>query len=105
MEEGTHEDLLSIPDGLYAGLVHAQQLEAESAPEAPKEDTAAEEELQRKITREAETAPVEENKAQKKRGFFRSVGLLLYEQRRYWPFAVALLIAAVATGSKCHPPQ
>src|SRR6201999_358839 len=30
MEEGTHEQLLSIPDGLYAGLVHAQQLEAES---------------------------------------------------------------------------
>jgi ATP-binding cassette, subfamily B (MDR/TAP), member 1 len=101
IEEGTHEQLLSTPDGLYAGLVHAQQLEAESAPEVPKEgDTILEEELSPELTNDPEEAPVDKPKVEQKRGFFRSVGTLLYEQRRYWMFYVGLVAAAMAIGSK-----
>ncbi|EXJ60037.1 hypothetical protein A1O7_04186 [Cladophialophora yegresii CBS 114405] len=99
MEEGTHEHLLSVPNGLYAGLVHAQQLEAESAPAVPREDEVALDDLERKFTTKSADGPGNETKVQKKRGFAASVGCLLYEQRRYWMLYTVILIAAMATGS------
>ncbi|KIW69244.1 hypothetical protein PV04_05131 [Phialophora macrospora] len=99
MEEGTHEQLISVPDGLYAGLVHAQQLVAESAPAAPKEDGVAFNELERELTTKVDDGPVNDVKGQKKKGFAASVGSLLYEQRTYWMLYAVILIAAMATGS------
>jgi hypothetical protein len=100
MEEGTHEYLLSVPDGLYAGLVHAQQLEAESAPAAPKEDSVALDELERELTTKSDGRPANDVKVQKKKGFAASVVCLLYEQRTYWMLYAVILIAAMATGCK-----
>ncbi|KIX01112.1 uncharacterized protein Z518_10178 [Rhinocladiella mackenziei CBS 650.93] len=101
MEEGTHEHLLSIPDGLYAGLVHAQQLEAESAPAPTADDEiACLESLEQKeptgsTKKDAEDAiPTYEQK-----GFFASVGRFLYEQRKHWKLYVLIVAGAMGAGS------
>jgi hypothetical protein len=105
-EEGTHEHLLSIPDGLYAGLVHAQQLEREHAPEQAETDEGVDEEtIQRKDTKRSVEEKTQDFVAipYKDRGFFRSVGYLLYEQRKYWKLYVAIVVAAMGAGCKNFP--
>jgi ATP-binding cassette, subfamily B (MDR/TAP), member 1 len=103
LEEGTHEELLLIDDGLYSGLVHAQQLEEQSAlqdSEIEKADnTALTSTVSSKGTgNEAETAE-DDTPKWKKRGFFRSVGLFLYEQRQHWPFYALTVLAAACCGT------
>lgn len=101
LEEGTHDHLLSLPDGFYASLVHAQQLEAETAPKESEVDEVALDDLERsESTGALKTFQEETSTTYKKRGFFRSVGQLLYEQRQYWKYYVAVVIAAMAAGCK-----
>lgn len=100
IEEGTHDVLLSNPDGVYSGLVHAQQLEAESAPAISEEQGDGFNELEREMTHKSDYGPRGETKARKNRGFLRSVGQLLFEQRRYWVFFLVILTAAMGTGCK-----
>lgn len=100
IEEGTHDVLLSNSDGVYAGLVHAQQLEAESAPAISEQQDDVFNELEREMTHKSDHGPCTETKVRKSRGFFRSVGRLLFEQRRYWLFFLVILAAAMGTGCK-----
>jgi ATP-binding cassette, subfamily B (MDR/TAP), member 1 len=101
MEEGTHDSLLLVPDGLYAGLVNAQQLEAESEPATASGAEIAElEVLEREYTLQPETENVQGLLDQSHRGFFQAVGRLLYEQNRYWPFWVIIVAAAMGIGCK-----
>jgi ATP-binding cassette subfamily B (MDR/TAP) protein 1 len=103
LEEGTHEDLLSIDDGLYSGLVHAQQLEEQSAPqdiEIEKSDNTAltSTVLSKGTGNEAQTAG-DDTVKWKNRSFLRSVGLFLYEQRQHWPFYTLTVLAAACCGT------
>ncbi len=101
MEEGTHESLLSIRDGIYAGLVNAQQLEGETESSIVKTDEVAPlEELERKSTSTSLKSAVTTAESYRTKGFFASVGLLLYEQRAHWRLYLAIMIAAIAAGSK-----
>ncbi|EXJ89769.1 hypothetical protein A1O3_02836 [Capronia epimyces CBS 606.96] len=102
VEEGTHEHLLSNPDGLYASLVRAQQLEAESAPEKLEADKAASletvegKESRSSVKEQAADATISTYRPQ---GFFMSFGRFLYEQRRYWVLYLLILAGAMGAGS------
>jgi ATP-binding cassette, subfamily B (MDR/TAP), member 1 len=103
LEEGTHDSLLSDPNGVYAGLVHAQELEAESAPATIEGDEVMSMDvLDREITNASVTGPTDNETTSKRRGFFRSVGRLLYEQRAYWTFYVTVIVVAMAIGCKSN---
>ena len=100
MEEGTHEYLLTIPDGVYAGLVHAQQLENDSAAEADNtDDVTTLTNLERRETTNS-TRKDEANSTGewKNKSFFQSVGLFLYEQRSHWKLYVCIIISAMGAG-------
>ncbi|KAL2404594.1 ABC multidrug transporter E [Exophiala dermatitidis] len=101
VEEGTHQQLLSMPDGLYASLVRAQQLEAESAPDTVEnEDEVYFDNLERKETtgslKEKPDGPTSTYKA---KGFFRSFGRFIYEQRRQWVLYLFVLAGAAGAGA------
>jgi ABC-type glutathione transport system ATPase component len=103
MEQGTHEDLLSRPDGLYAGLVHAQQLEHNTAPSSTEEkdipafDAVVHHEPHDLFPEETEQS----TSLYKTKGFFNSFGLFLYEQRKYWKLYIGIVISAMGAGCKC----
>ncbi|KAF7519457.1 hypothetical protein PCG10_009987 [Penicillium crustosum] len=93
IEEGTHDELLAVEDGLYRGLVNAQRLEIAGDDESDTVETmeALKEELEHYPTATAEDSH-EEAKKTKKRGFFTSVGLLIYESRTHGPFFLLALL-------------
>lgn len=111
LEEGTHEELLSIDEGLYKGLVQAQALTKDSSdPEEPANDLIPA--LSRQLSdvepvKTTSTIGDEVNQMEegtygqyKKKSFFTTVGLLLYEQRSHWPWYCIVLMAAMAAGCK-----
>ena len=103
IEEGTHEELISHEDGLYAGLVQAQKLEEHTTmehEEIEKSESVALTKTASSKEMEPETPePEAQTPKSKKRGFFRSVGLFLYEQRRHWPSYALTVVAAAFCGA------
>ncbi|KAK5561056.1 hypothetical protein LTR46_001366 [Exophiala xenobiotica] len=100
IEEGTHEHLLKIPDGLYASLVRAQQLEAESAPGLTDSDDGSGVAIERKETSGSmKQKPEEVTIAYKRTGFFGSLGRFLFEQRKHWKLYILIVAAAMGAGS------
>jgi ATP-binding cassette, subfamily B (MDR/TAP), member 1 len=100
VEEGTHEHLLSIPDGVYAGLVRAQRLALETTESTTSMvNDASEADLARTITSGTQ-AGEEVCTFYKQRGFFGSVGRLIYEQRRFWMLYAAILVAAMTASGE-----
>jgi ABC-type glutathione transport system ATPase component len=85
VEEGTHNSLLENPDGVYSGLVRAQQLEMgndeyeEGIQQDEQEQINKEEEI---LEKQSQIAEVE--KVRKEKGVIRSFGLLMFEQRHRW---------------------
>ena len=104
VEQGTHDSLLSDELGLYSGLVRAQktQEEARDAETDVEEDSVSNELLRRKSTAAQSTAPITNNAVEvepyKKKGFFRSVGLFMVEQRSSWIFFGLILLATMGAG-------
>ncbi|KAK5195321.1 hypothetical protein LTR72_007375 [Exophiala xenobiotica] len=99
IEEGTHEHLLKIPDGLYASLVRAQQLEAESAPGLTDSDDGSGVAIERKETSGSmKQKPEEVTIAYKRTGFFGSLGRFLFEQRKHWKLYILIVAAAMGAG-------
>ncbi|KAF9891494.1 hypothetical protein FE257_003961 [Aspergillus nanangensis] len=101
IEQGTHAELLEMENGLYRSLVHAQKLELGGGDErSPKE---ASEESKRDVEQDSivvrEQDEDEKEDLDENRGFFRSFGLILYEQRSLWVFYVFTLLAAVGAGA------
>lgn len=88
IEEGSHDELLAMEDGLYRGLVNAQKLEiaADDENDGVEITEALKDELEHTTTTVEEDAEDEKKKKIKKRGFFRSVGLFMYESRQHWKF-------------------
>ena len=98
VEQGTHEGLLAIEDGVYSNLVHAQRLamDAQDEEELLKVQS-ADPAIDDALKEEVPAAAKEEEQSYKIRGFLRSFGLLLVEQK---PHLVWLLLAvAAAIGS------
>ncbi|KAH8422518.1 ABC transporter ATP-binding protein [Aspergillus melleus] len=101
VEQGTHDELLTIENGVYSGLVNAQQLEL--ATEADTDSTESLHELKEEAT--ARTLSVHEDERKgvnadetKSKGFFGTIGLMLYEQRTLWPYYILTLIACMGAG-------
>ena len=105
IEEGTHEELIGREDGLYCGLVTAQQLGQRSMPDYKDEPTTPT--LQAVSSRKAasvrsgamsEGADIEKQ-IFKVRGFFATVGRFLFEQRRYWALYALALLGIMGAGA------
>lgn len=102
VEQGTHDDLLEIENGVYRSLVSAQSLAhlTDDGPDGSEGFDALEKEAS---TVQAFHEPEKEEKPQtsyKNKGFFRSIGLILYEQRAHWPFYSLTLLGAAGAGCK-----
>lgn len=105
VEEGTHESLLSNPDGAYWALVNAQQLSMDEtfAEEADKIQGSSSDLLARVLSAGSGIAtPTEVKEAFKRKSFFMSFGLLMYEQSGHWQWYVVLLVACMGAGGKSH---
>lgn len=106
VEEGTHDELLAVEDGLYRGLVNAQRLELAEDDENDTVETieALKEDLEHYATATAEDSQ-DETKKTKKRGFFTSMGLLMYEARTHWPFFLLSLLGVLGAACKNSGPN
>ncbi|EMR84457.1 putative abc transporter protein [Botrytis cinerea BcDW1] len=99
IEEGTHEGLLSNPDGAYSALVNAQQL---SLGEIYQEESNLVETMDPIIQEMSAAGKEKEQKevvAYKPKGLAGSLGLFLYEQRARWQWYLMLIIGAIAAGA------
>lgn len=103
IEQGTHEGLLEIENGVYSGLVNAQKLEilAEDDPGTGEMANDLKDEDQSIRTGLHEQDRDEnQGEANKSRGFFGSIGVLLYEQRAHWPMYLLAVVGAAGAGCK-----
>ena len=105
-ETGNHQSLLANEDGVYYGLVHAQQLAMdETPPEASLVDDHDKlteilgYDNKQDIILPEGTSPKEQAKYIPK-GLLSTVGLLLYEQRIHWPLYASVLVSAMGCGGK-----
>ena len=102
IEEGTHEELMALEDGLYNGLVHAQQLESQSRPaQDVVEDLKPP--LSRQATQTSLSLPTDGEIKLKatwnNKGFFSSVGVFLSEQRKHLLLYVVTVTACMGAGT------
>ncbi|KAK1988720.1 P-loop containing nucleoside triphosphate hydrolase protein [Colletotrichum cereale] len=98
VERGTHESLLENHEGVYYGLVHAQQLSLGDNADDNDEDS-KEEELGAVLGREKSAAKSEVGSTRQKaearnRNLFQSFGQLLYEQRHRWILCLSTVVFA-----------
>jgi ABC-type multidrug transport system ATPase subunit len=108
IEDGTHEELIHS-QGIYHSMVHAQQLEpltdlgkdeSSGYSELPvKEQINSEEGYIHEI--EDNEAPPMEQRA-KKFGFFRSFGIIAWEQRSHWILYILIGVGAIGAGCRCY---
>jgi ATP-binding cassette subfamily B (MDR/TAP) protein 1 len=103
IEQGTHESLLSDEDGAYWALVNAQKLSmGESfADESDLIESSTMDHLVRELS-DAEADPKADQSefVYQRKGIFQSFGLLLYEQKIYWPWYAVLTIGCMGAGGK-----
>ncbi|PQE27121.1 putative leptomycin B resistance pmd1 protein [Rutstroemia sp. NJR-2017a WRK4] len=104
VEEGTHEGLLTDPNGAYSALVNAQQLSLGETLEAESDPTEAMDPLIRKMTSAGKETAASEVVTYKPRGLFGSFGVLMYEQRSRLPWYLILLFGSMGAGA-CYPIQ
>ncbi|KAI2636040.1 P-loop containing nucleoside triphosphate hydrolase protein [Xylaria nigripes] len=104
VEKGSHDSLLQDENGVYYGLVHAQQLSLGEPTEASDSEGLEEEDFgailsHEKSVAQSNTADTPKPKGWKFQGLFGSFGKLLWEQRSRFPSYVIVLIAAAVAGS------
>ena len=100
-EQGTHDELLSIENGIYHGLVVSQRIEYLERQETGL-DEVADDPTEVELSDESyEKTDEEKVDVYKNRGFFGSLGRLVYEQRTHWLLYAVILIAAAGAGCKC----
>lgn len=101
VEQGTHEELLAVENGLYRGLVNAQKLEIaaglEGDPRAVVE--ASDDKLDHSTSINPEQPHDADTKGATRRGFFRTIGVFLYEARSHW--TLYLIASLGAMGAAC----
>ncbi|KAF5878245.1 putative abc transporter protein [Botrytis fragariae] len=99
VEEGTHEGLLSNPDGAYSALVNAQQLSLGDVYQEGSNLVETVDPLIREMSAAEKEKEQEEAVAYKPKGLVRSLGLFLYEQRARSQWYLMLVIGAIAAGA------
>lgn len=104
VEQGTHEQLLKIEDGVYSGLVLAQEIAAEAEEEAEEETgiqqvKTRETEGSNVFNKEEEEISVTEGPEYKDRGFMGSFGSLIVEQRHHWVLYSIAIVGILAAGA------
>jgi ATP-binding cassette subfamily B (MDR/TAP) protein 1 len=98
VEQGTHEELLANEDGVYHGLVHAQQLTLGDSEELELKRTATGSSVvagNGTKDEEKETNDANSTETYKPKGFFQSFGLLVMEQRQHAVWFIATLLGAM----------
>lgn len=102
MEEGTHDELLAIENGLYRGLVNAQKLQVAAEEEASALDVPdiSNEEVYNSTTFSADKFPEKAEESSKPRGFFRSAGVLIYEAKDHWLLCTSALLGILGAACK-----
>lgn len=112
VEEGTHNELLAINDGLYSGLIKAQKLEEEETSNDLSEQASDDEPFEAQLSPHlskvqsiagSDAIDPEKGSSQstyKQRGFISTVGFLLYEQRTRWPLYGFMALSAMVCGGK-----
>ena len=102
VEEGSHSKLLENEDGIYSGLVRAQAIEMgddDQNVDIQQDETEQFKKEDENMEKDDEMQLVEE-KVWNTRGVIRSLGLLLYEQRRNWfLYALAIMAGIMGGGS------
>jgi ATP-binding cassette subfamily B (MDR/TAP) protein 1 len=109
VEEGTHDQLLEIEDGVYHGLVRAQAIAMgaedladdkivldEEIPEQDEKKSKAVDATVQSVT----TGSSEIERGYRETGFIRSFGRLMYEQRSHWILYSLILIGSAGGGCK-----
>jgi ATP-binding cassette subfamily B (MDR/TAP) protein 1 len=108
VEEGTHDELVTREDGVYANLVRAQHLELGSAEnehaealELDDDDLALEKTRSKasKLGDADETSATSATAGYKPRGFINSVGRFLYEQRQHRLIYSLIFLGALGGGA------
>ncbi|OLN87836.1 Multidrug resistance protein 1-like protein 1, partial [Colletotrichum chlorophyti] len=109
VEQGTHQDLLLDPSGVYSGLVRAQALhlstDEKESPSTP--SMGVESESEGKVLSEPDLSTsllhtediVEGNTSHKPRGLVRSFGKLVYNQRDKWPNYLAVIASSMVVAA------
>ncbi|RAK97348.1 ABC transporter ATP-binding protein [Aspergillus ibericus CBS 121593] len=100
IEQGTHEELLAMEDGVYYNLVNAQKLHLLEDDETGTSDVteALMEEL-KPVDDTSQYRQDDKEPCKKGRSFFGSIGLFLYEQRAHWRFYLPALMGAAGAGA------
>ncbi|KAK3316628.1 P-loop containing nucleoside triphosphate hydrolase protein [Apodospora peruviana] len=109
VQQGTHEDLMSQEGGAYWTLATAQQLVTESEDDNHELRRSHDVEVSEKKSMatigtdstlvETTTTASQPEPTQKSRGFWRSFGLLIREQKTHWRWYIVLLLSAVGGGA------
>ena len=110
MEEGTHQELLKNEEGIYSGLVRAQNIAMGAEEDRSDDDDSEEEQLQliktKSLTGTGEAVESDGIMTKdgllagyKRMGFMRSFGRILYEQRHLWPQYCLTLLGCAGAGA------
>jgi ATP-binding cassette, subfamily B (MDR/TAP), member 1 len=119
VEEGTHDELLNIEDGVYHGLVRAQAIAMGSdtlADDTIILDDEIQEHDKEKVAGKvggadatvqdiAAKGSVELERGYQVKGFLRSFGRLMYEQRSHWVLYVLVVLSAAGGGGELSWPS
>ncbi|KAF6819258.1 ABC transporter [Colletotrichum musicola] len=108
VEKGTHRSLTSDRLSFYSGLVRAQSLYLSTPDKADTDDTEimVHEEEPEKLLGDSERPAslssadaIQEKTSSKPRGFVRSFGKLMWNQRARWPSYLGIIFAAMAVAA------
>lgn len=104
VETGTHESLLAKGEGVYYGLVHAQQLSLGEPHDEGDGDITEEEDIAAILSREKSAAKsdaqsVKETTKWKAVGLINGFGRLLYEQKSRMPSYIATIFFAMCAAA------
>lgn len=114
VEEGTHNQLLALENGLYSGLIRAQKLEEEETTNDEAEQQTSDDEESgtmmsprlSKVQSITGSDAIDPEKGSapstyRQKGFLSTVGFLLYEQSKRWPLYGFMVLAAMVCGGEC----
>jgi ATP-binding cassette subfamily B (MDR/TAP) protein 1 len=110
VEQGTHEQLLMDEEGTYSGFVRAQAVEMGNEQDIDEDEITIDEQQQVPkgnpglLQSDSAEFLQKTEKESKARGFLRSLGVLLYEQKSNW-LLYALTLIGVMGGGATYPVQ
>lgn len=104
IEQGTHEELLEDENGVYHGLVYAQQLTLGDAEDLELQKASTQGSTSAGGVSEGAMAEKEEESTEptyKTKGLLQSFGLLVVEQRKHFVWFILTLMGAMMAAGTC----